>query len=342
MIGPRALLSRLKASVSGVATTELALAMPFFLTAGLWGIELANYSVVTMRVNQLAVHMADNASRIGDQSQLANRKIYEADINDLLKGASLQGGGGMALFDHGRVIISSLEVNSDDDQFIHWQRCMGLKNWPSSYGAAGDVMPNGMGPSGEEVIAFDEEAVMFVELVYDYQPLISKKFVGKPTIHSIASFTVRADRDLSGVFQRSTTSPDPVADCASLSNPYSESAGGGGAMTTSGGASSGGGGASSGGASSGGASSGGASSTGGDGSSTTTSSGGGGSTGGGSTTTSGGSGGSGGGSTTTSGGSGGSGGGGSNGGSSGGGSSTGGTTSQTTGTTSGGGGAIFN
>ena len=92
-----AFLSRLRKDQSGVAITEAALILPFFLGAGLWGIELANYSLTTMKVGQLAVHVADNASRIGDISTLENRKIYEADIGDLLEGASLQAGGRMDL-----------------------------------------------------------------------------------------------------------------------------------------------------------------------------------------------------------------------------------------------------
>ena len=33
-----------------------------------------------------------------------------------------------------------------------------------------------------DTIAFDDEAVMFVEISYDYQPIVSAKFVGSPVI----------------------------------------------------------------------------------------------------------------------------------------------------------------
>ncbi len=222
------MMGRLRGSISGLAMTELALSLPFMLTAGMWGVELANYGVTIMRVNQLAVQIADNASRIGDTSMLEDRKIYEADIMDLLKGAHIQGGKGLDFFEHGRAIISSLEVDADDNQYIHWQRCMGLKDWASTYGNVDDRLASGMGPAGREVIAFNDEAVMFVELAYDYNPLISAKFVGEPVIESIASFTVRSDRDLTGIFQRDVSNPDPVADCATNSNPFGSFAGGGG------------------------------------------------------------------------------------------------------------------
>lgn len=224
----RLLLRRLRRSASGLSTVEMALGLPFLLTAGLWGVELANYGVVTMRINQLASQIADNASRIGDTSMLANRKIYEADINDLLQGAGIQAGRQLKFFENGRAIISSLQVDDDGDQYVHWQRCKGQKNHVSSYGVVNDRFADGMGPAGREVIAFENEAVMFVELAYDYQPLVSARFVGTPEIRSVASFTVRSDRDLSGIFQRDATAPDPVSDCSTFDSAFSAGGGGGG------------------------------------------------------------------------------------------------------------------
>jgi Flp pilus assembly protein TadG len=202
---------RLRRDSSGLAMTEFALIIPFFLTVGFWGIELANYSYQTMRVGQIAAHIADNASRIGDYSRLQNRRIFESDIDDLLLGAKLQAGAQMDLYGKGRVIISSLEVNAAGQQYIHWQRCLGAKVVTSSYGVQGQVRTNGMGPTGSEVYAFDKEAVMFVELQYDYQPLISSAFVGTPTLSSIASFTVRSSRDLTQVYN--TNPPSPSMTC---------------------------------------------------------------------------------------------------------------------------------
>lgn len=211
------------ASRRGVALTELALSLPFFLGVGLAGVEVANYAIVNMKVSQLAIQLADNASRIGDTSTLNDRKIYESDINDLLQGASIQGGKGLDFYDHGRAIVSSLEVypGTTDRQYIHWQRCMGKKEWSSSYGVAGDGTDGeltGMGPEGEEVVAFAGEAVIFVEVAYDYQPLISSRLIGNSTIRAISSFTVRADRDLSQIHQRSPASP--AATCSRFANDF--------------------------------------------------------------------------------------------------------------------------
>lgn len=211
-------LRRLLRNTSGVSAVEFALGAPFLLTAGLWGSETANYALVNMRVGQLAVHIADNASRIGDTSSLQNRKIYESDINDVIYGAQVQGGPSIGLYDNGRVIISSLEVresaaSGDDEQYIHWQRCRGAKVAASSFGGEDDALADGMGREGSEVIAQPGDAVIFVEINYTYQPLISSLFMGSLDIISTASFTVRDDRDLSQIYQRNPTSPDSEQQC---------------------------------------------------------------------------------------------------------------------------------
>ena len=207
-------LRRLARERSGVAMVEFALGAPFLLTAGLWGAEEANYALVNMKVSQLAEHLADNASRVGDTSTLQNRKIYENDLNEVIYGAQMQAGK-LGLYNNGRITISSLEVKGDDIQYIHWQRCRGAKNVPSTYGREGDTFgTDGMGPDGEEVIAQEGDAVIFVEVNYTYQPLVSASFMGNLDIHSIASFTVRDSRDLSDIYQRDPASPDPVQRCS--------------------------------------------------------------------------------------------------------------------------------
>ena len=204
---------------SGVALIELALTAPILLLMGVAGIEMANLAVVNMRISQAATHIADNASRIGTTDSLTTRKIYEGDINDLLIGVRLQAGADIALYEHGRVILSSLERNSDGGQWIHWQRCMGKKNAASAYGGQGTGASGtafaGMGKTGSVVAAAPGEAVMYVEVIYDYQPVlrnsITQAFLPTQSIRSEAAFNVRTARDLTGVFQRST--PSTVYTC---------------------------------------------------------------------------------------------------------------------------------
>lgn len=210
---------------SGIAMTEFALGAPLVLMAGLWGTETANFALVNMKVGQITVQIADNASRVGDLSTLQNRRVYEGDINDVLYGAQLQGGK-LELYRHGRVIISSLQVDPSGQQAIRWQRCRGALNAESSYGAEGERRANGMGPPGEEVMALPDDPVIFVEVRYTYQPLISERFLAQTEITSIASFMVRDDRDTTQLYQRDPGSPDPVQRCNSYQGPISISASG--------------------------------------------------------------------------------------------------------------------
>ena len=199
---------------SGVAMTEFALAAPVFLVLGVQGLDTANYVITHMRVSQIAVHVADNASRVGENNVLVSRKVYEDDINDLLIGAQVYGSG-LDLSTNGRLIISSLEVNDDGGQWIHWQRCMGDLEHVSGYGEAGDGEDGtdfpGMGRAGAEITATSGTAVMFAEVAYRYEPLSPMSLHGNSIITYTSAFNVRDSRDLTRVYQ--TTPSSPVASC---------------------------------------------------------------------------------------------------------------------------------
>ncbi|MBB5986311.1 TadE/TadG family type IV pilus assembly protein [Sphingobium lignivorans] len=194
-------IARLKGDRSGLAAVEFALSAPVILTMFLAGAELTNFAITKMRVSQVALHIADNASRIGTNSLLTAPQISEAQINDLLIGANLQAGK-LQLATRGRVIVSSLEPIANPNPTgkfrIRWQRCYGTKSHPSSYGLQGDTNLTGMGPSGQHVTAPDGGGVIFVEVAYDYEPLISDRFLPSSQIRDIAAMTVRDDRDFGG------------------------------------------------------------------------------------------------------------------------------------------------
>jgi hypothetical protein len=186
---------------SGLALLEFAFSMPILLTLSLTGAELANYVVTRMRISQVALHVADNAARIGRGSQLESKKIDEAQINDLLTGAELQASE-LGLFTNGRVIISSLEPvqspNTTNKYLIRWQRCKGSKtNFGSSYGSAGPTQIDGIGPPNRKVTAPDHGVAMFVEIRYEYQPIVSASLAPSIEIKEFASMMVRDRRDTS-------------------------------------------------------------------------------------------------------------------------------------------------
>ncbi len=193
-------LRRLFSDRGGVALLEFALSLPILLALSLTGAELTNYIISRMRVSQIALHLADNAARIGSGSQLQAKTISEADINDLLTGAGLQSGE-LALFTHGRVIISSLEpdpANSGKNR-IRWQRCRGAKTTQvSAYGNAGATNLNGMGKTGRLATAPTDGVTMYVEVYYEYQPLLKASFAPNTNFREEASMMVRDRRDTVG------------------------------------------------------------------------------------------------------------------------------------------------
>lgn len=225
-----ALLPQLRRDRRGVALTEFALSAPLVLALGLYGVEIGNQALVHMRLSQIALNLADNASRMGLVGTNNVETMREGDMNDMLQAARLQGES-FNLTRNGRIIVSSLEnvqqsYDSAPVQRIHWQRCIGLKSgtgYDSSYGTttvaagttstaanAGTAMTGGMGPAGEKVNAPPGSAVMYVEINYLYEPLVSTWLASPFRMQYRASMIVRNNRDFRQIYnpvsyaQRST------------------------------------------------------------------------------------------------------------------------------------------
>ncbi len=209
----------LRACQSGLALTEFAFALPVLLTLGLVGMEVAWLTLAHLKVSNIAMMTADNASRVRDS-------IDENDVNELFQGARLAGAS-MNFAARGRIILYSIEPNSANTrQWIRWQRCTGSKAVAPSYGrpltSAGAAITNGteiygtdrttvssnpsspnnvtttaIGPTGNQIAAQSGTAVMFAEVVYDYQPLMAGNLLGNITIRRNAAFNVRQRTDQS-------------------------------------------------------------------------------------------------------------------------------------------------
>lgn len=173
----RGVLRRLARSQRGVALTEFAFALPIFVTLLFGGLEIINLVMTHMRINQIAITVADNAGRV-------RQGIDEADIYEVFAGADLVGGSDFA--QNGRVILSSLEPNKETGskagQMINWQRCHGSLSTTPRYGTQGkgrndSSLSGGLGPTGGKIKAADGTAVMFVEVSYRYTPKILPSMV---------------------------------------------------------------------------------------------------------------------------------------------------------------------
>lgn len=191
----------LAADRRGVAFLEFAICLPLLLLLTVSIFEYVNYCIVRQQISQLALQVSDNAARIGTFNSVQTQ-IDEQQIGDLFMGANLQSGS-LNLERNGRVILTSLEVDSAPPrgQYLHWQRCYGALVFPSSYGREGEGKGNanvtGMGPPNARIVALQGSPAMFVEIAYQYQPLISARFAPPLLIHEVAAMMVRDNRDTS-------------------------------------------------------------------------------------------------------------------------------------------------
>lgn len=224
--------ARFAAETRGTAVLEFALGSPLVLAIGLYGLEIANQALTIMKINQIALTLADNASRVGFANSSTTVQLRELDINDVLQGARLQGAG-IGLAKNGRVTISSLEYvqqryDANPVQRIHWQRCMGAKSgaeYESRYATSQDAGTSadeadkgtdvllGVGSGTENINAPLRSGVMYVELNYDYQPLFGDLMMKPRVIRQTASFIVRDKRDFARIYNPLSSPPTPRATC---------------------------------------------------------------------------------------------------------------------------------
>jgi len=188
----RAAARRLREDAGGLALVEFAFSLPIVLTLGLVGLETAHYALAHLRVSNIAMMTADNASRVRDS-------IDESDVNELMLGSILTGET-IGFEPNGRIVLSSIELNAaENGQWIRWQRCAGSKNAASRYGAQGagrtDASIQGMGPAGNRIAAQPGTAVLVAEVFYDYQPIVPNTISGGTTISYVSAFNVRQRND---------------------------------------------------------------------------------------------------------------------------------------------------
>jgi len=196
-------LRQLRRNRSGVALIEFAIVLPILTVIGMYGVEIAYMASVNMQVSQLALQIADNASRLEQtNNNTVAPTVTEADVDSIMTGA-VKTGQNFKFTQNGRVILSSLEKDpSTGKQFIHWQRCTGSLAVASAYG--NDSTNNGlnggtlagMGSGTTQVTANPGIAVMFVEVFYDYRGIFGSLFVSPTRFKQEASYIVRDIRDL--------------------------------------------------------------------------------------------------------------------------------------------------
>jgi hypothetical protein len=212
---------------------EFAVSLPFFMGLSVAGVETANYAAVVMQLNQITIHTADSAARMGEGTQLATKRITETHINDVFAGAIREGdsllldgqhaftatNGNVSLRGNTRMWLSSVEpvdpfVSATPKYRIRWQRCMGTSNFfsPSFGTPATATNVDGIGPTGRQITAPSNGSTMFVETKYWFKPIV----IGTMTrlvereISMYAAMVVRENRDNTQIYN---TEAAPVASC---------------------------------------------------------------------------------------------------------------------------------
>lgn len=179
----------------GVAMVEFAFIAPLLLLLIFGGLEVANLALANMRLNQMAITIADNAGRV-------RTSVDEADIYEVFAAAELLGED-LDFEENGRLVLSALQDNDEKGskagQVIAWQRCWGDLDVDPAYGVEGDgadddSLEDGLGPEGREIRSMRDATLMFVEVTYNYQPLVGPNWVDIGPMRAEAAFNVRSLR----------------------------------------------------------------------------------------------------------------------------------------------------
>lgn len=215
--GSRRLVRSVVRSTDGASAIEFAMTLPLLLTLTFFGTEIAYEASVNMEMSQIALSASDNASRLEQTNNSAvTPTVTEADVASVMNGV-LKQGAAYAFQANGRVILSSLETDpSTGKQYIHWQRCIGNLAVQSAYG--NDTTRNGLNSnpitelgSGAVKVsapaASNNQAVMFVELYYDYNGLFGTMFMPRQRFAHEAAFITRDSRNLAAGLTGTRTTP---------------------------------------------------------------------------------------------------------------------------------------
>jgi Flp pilus assembly protein TadG len=197
------LINKFVKNESGAVLFEVAITFPLFMGLCFTGIEFVSFMNAHMKISQLNHMVADNTARVRD-------RITEASFEEILKQIEYNDVG-KQLLEKGRVKISIVTTNTNTtanltDNIILDQRCFGNKNFQATrgYGAKNAVLLNGIGPEGRRILATDNNAVIFVETYFDYDPVFFSEqlfadkfeFLNKQfLIHYTTAASVRDRRD---------------------------------------------------------------------------------------------------------------------------------------------------
>lgn len=168
---------RLRRDECGSILTELALALPLFVTFLTGIVEVGNYLLVNLKLQHSVVSIADLVTR--------DEEISEDVLADIFNAAPQI----MAPFPMGEdalVIISAISQAEDTPASIFWQRAGGgTLAIASEFGIEGEApsLPDGL-------TMRDDETILATEIYYSYEPIVFQ-FIPAQTLRKQSFFRPR-------------------------------------------------------------------------------------------------------------------------------------------------------
>lgn len=163
----------------GVAAVELAIILPALLTLFLGVVEISNFILVNQRAEKMSHVIADLITQ--------EETITDSQITTIMNAAKeiMQP---FPFDDAGKVVITSVHRDPDDEAAIAWQResTSNLSDSDSKFGSTGQ--------DTQLPASFDlneRETVIIAEIFYDYAPFITNMFTGNTRIYKYAFYKPR-------------------------------------------------------------------------------------------------------------------------------------------------------
>ena len=212
----------LRGCTSGVAMMEFAFALPVVLALGLMGLETANYAMAHLRVSNIAMLTADNAARVRDSDRRSRHRRavhrrqderrqhqFRAERPDhpdrpRADAAPEPTSGSAGSAATARSIIRNPTANmrprtaagaaiTNGTEIYNADRITPNTTNPSS--PPQRPLITGMGSAQRRSRPQSGTAVMVVEVVYTYQPIIPNSFLAGRQIRYESAFNVRQRND---------------------------------------------------------------------------------------------------------------------------------------------------
>ncbi len=164
----------------GIASVELAIALPFLISLMLSGVEVTRYILLNQKLERASTTIADLTAREETISESAISDIFEI-TEEVMRPFSIDA--------NTTVILSSIIKSGSAAPKVIWQRSYGTSNTPSTgshYGVTGEVanMP-------ADFIMRSGEGIITAEVAHDFTATFLSDLIPDITLYKDAIYRPR-------------------------------------------------------------------------------------------------------------------------------------------------------